>query len=201
MKETPMRPSNRSRRGSFGAVATASILALSLSCASWIRAQEHDGAAGAGFLPQATVVEIMDSMVMPSAQVLWDAVSYESGPNGDVIVTPETDEAWQKLRWNAVTLAESANALLIPGREVNVAGAQSAAADQELSAPQIKALINKDHDAWIAHAHVLHEAAMQAIAAIDAKDGEQISEVGGAIDSACEGCHLQFWYPQQAQAR
>jgi hypothetical protein len=42
---------------------------------------------------------------------------------------------------------------------------------------------------------------MQAIAAIDAKDGERISEVGGTIDSACEGCHLQFWYPQQAQAR
>ena len=65
----------------------------------------------------------------------------------------------------------------------------------------MNALINKDHDAWIAHAHVLHEAAMQAIAAIDAKNGEQISEVGGTIDSACEGCHLQFWYPQQAQAR
>ena len=100
-----MRPSKHSRRGSLSAFAIASISALALSCASWLRAQEHD--ASAGFLPKATLVEIMDSMVMPSAQVLWEAVSYESGPNGDVVVTPETDEAWQKLRWNAVTLAES----------------------------------------------------------------------------------------------
>ncbi len=194
-----MRPSKHSRRGSLSAFAIASVSALALSCASWLRAQEHD--ASAGFLPKATLVEIMDSMVMPSAQVLWDAVSYESGPNGDVVVTPETDEAWQKLRWNAVTLAESANALLIPGREVNAPGAKSAAPDAELEPDQIKALIDKNHDAWIAHAHVLHEAAMQAIAAIDAKNGDQISEVGGTIDSACEGCHLQFWYPEQAQAR
>ena len=62
---------------------------------------------------------------------------------------------------------------------------------------QIEALLKKDRPSWIAHAQVLHATALQAIGAIDARNIDQISEVGGAIDEACEGCHLQFWYPNQ----
>jgi cytochrome c556 len=38
---------------------------------------------------------------------------------------------------------------------------------------------------------------MRALAAVDAHDVDKISEVGGAIDEACESCHLQFRYPEQ----
>ena len=37
----------------------------------------------------------------------------------------------------------------------------------------------------------------EAIKAVDAKDIDKVSDAGGTIDSACEGCHLQFWYPDQ----
>jgi cytochrome c556 len=60
-------------------------------------------------------------------------------------------------------------------------------------------LLAKDRPAFVAHAHVLHEAAMEALRAIDAKSVDGISEAGGTIDAACEGCHLQFWYPNQEQ--
>jgi len=147
------------------------------------------------FMAEIPIVDLMDSIVMPSAQIVWDAVVYESTLEGDKIVGPETDEDWQKLRWSAVTLAESANNLVVPGRAVNHPGAE--AAEGELAPAEIKKLIDADFDAWVAHAHVLYEAAMQAVSAIDAKDINGVSDAGGTIDSACESCHLQFWYPNQ----
>jgi cytochrome c556 len=149
------------------------------------------------FLPQATIVEIMDSMVMPSAQVLWDAVAVDVTENGTVEKVPQTDDDWAKLRWTAVTLAEATNALVVPGRHVAPAGTKSLNPEAELEPEQVEALLAKDRPAFVAHAHVLHEAAMEALRAIDAKNIDAISEAGGTIDAACEGCHLQFWYPNQ----
>jgi hypothetical protein len=57
-----------------------------------------------------------------------------------------------------------------------------------------EALLAKQRPAWVAHAQVLRVAAMQSLAAVDARDIDKISAVGGAID---EACHLQFWYPDQ----
>jgi hypothetical protein len=196
-----MRSSTPSRRIAASIAAGLSLTICSLSLGPWLHAQElgRTSAANSGFLPQATIVDIMSSMVMPAAQLLWDAVSFESGPDGDFVKTPETDAEWELLRWSAVTLAESANVLLIPGRDVDRPDAVSEAPDVELSPAQIKVLIDDGHDAWIGHAHALHEIAMQAITAIDAKDGDQLADVGGTLDTACEGCHLQFWYPSQEQ--
>ncbi len=38
---------------------------------------------------------------------------------------------------------------------------------------------------------------MEALRAIDARKLDGISDAGGTIDAACEGCHLQFWYPNE----
>ena len=84
------------------------------------------------FTPTATIIEIMDSMVMPSAQILWDAVAGDATDKGTVEKTPQTDEDWQKLRWTAVTLAEATNALAVPGRKVAPAGTKSQNPDSEL---------------------------------------------------------------------
>lgn len=151
----------------------------------------------ADFMPQATIVEIMDAMVMPAAQSLWDAVAVDVTANGTIEKIPQTDEDWQKLRWTAVTLAEATNALVIPGRHVAPPGTKSLNPEAELEPAQIEAMIGKDRPAFVAHAHVLHEAAMEALRAIDAKSVDGISEAGGTIDAACEGCHLQFWYPEE----
>ena len=62
---------------------------------------------------------------------------------------------------------------------------------------QIQALIDRQRPSFVAHAQILHAAAMEAVHAIDAHNLDGISEAGGAIDAACESCHLQFWYPNQ----
>jgi len=150
-----------------------------------------------GFIPDITVIEIMGSIVMPSAQALWDAVGVDVTAQGQIEKKPENDEQWAALRAEAVTLAAATDLLVVPGRHAAPAGTKSLNPDSELEPAQIDALLKKERPAWVAHAAVLHATAIQAIAAIDARNIDQISEVGGAIDEACEGCHLQFWYPNQ----
>lgn len=172
--------------------ATAAVLVAAplMSCGAYLYAQSSSD-----FLPQITIVEIMEAMVMPAAQVVWDAVAYDVTAAGETITGPKTDEDWQKLRFSAIELAESANNLVVPGRLVNHPGAVPA--EGELPPEKIQQLIDANRGAWVAHTHVLYEAAMQAVRAIDAKNAEQVSDAGGTIDTACEGCHLQFWYPEQ----
>jgi hypothetical protein len=146
--------------------------------------------AGQDTAPEATLVEVMASAVMPLAQTLWDAVTYE-----DTIKGPDTEEGWQKARAAAVSLGEAADALMIPDRPVAAPGA--AQREGELSPEEIQALIAKNHDAWIGFSRALHEVAAQAIHAVDTKNAEELADVGGTLDSVCQGCHQQFWYPNQ----
>jgi hypothetical protein len=171
-------------------VAVAASAGILLAAGAKLRAQSSGD-----FLPRFAIIEIMDSIVMPSAQVVWDAVAYEVSAEGEKVTGPETDEDWQRLRWSAVDLAESANLLMVPGRAVNLPGA--VAGEGELAPDEIANLIEKQRPAWVGYAHVLHEAAMEAVRAIDAKDPEAVSNAGGTIDAACESCHRQFWYPDQ----
>jgi cytochrome c556 len=150
-----------------------------------------------GYIPQFSIEEIMESIVMPAAQAVWDSVAVNVTEKGIVETKPQTDEDWEKLRWQAVTLVEATNLLIVPGRHAAHPGAKSENPGSELEPEQIQALIDKQRPAFVAHAHVLHEAAMQALRAIDARNIDGISEAGGTIDEACESCHLQFWYPNQ----
>lgn len=173
------------------------LSALVLACMAGGDAESQERPEPSPFIPEATIVEIMDAMVMPPAQVLWDAVSFTSTAEGIKEEKPETDEDWTRLRWSAVTLAEASNALLIRGRHVAPAGVVSQNPDVELGPEEIGELIERDWPAWVAYAHVLHDAAMESMRAIDARNADALSEAGGPIDAACEGCHLQFWYPPQ----
>jgi cytochrome c556 len=150
-----------------------------------------------GYIAQFSIEEIMESIVMPAAQAVWDSVAVSVTEKGVVETKPQTDEDWEKLRWQAVTLVEATNLLIMPGRRAAHPGAKSENPGAELEPEQIQALLDKQRPAFVAHAHVLHEAAMSALRAIDARNIDAISEAGGTIDEACESCHLQFWYPLQ----
>jgi hypothetical protein len=178
----------RRRRMRFTVIGAVALAALGMGAALYAQTN-------ADFQPKITIVEIMDAMVMPNAQIVWDAVSYDVTDKGEKITGPKTDEDWQKVRWAAVTLAEASNNLMVPGRSVNHPGVKPG--EGELAPEQIQKLIAANRGAWVAHAKVLYETVTEAIKAIDAKDTEKVSDAGGNIDSACESCHLQFWYPEQ----
>ncbi len=95
------------------------------------------------------------------------------------------------MRHGAVTLMEAANLLMIPGRRVARPGEKSETPGVELEPEEMDALIAKDRAAWNARATRLHDAVSEVVAAIDAKDGNKVFELGEKIEEACENCHKQ----------
>jgi hypothetical protein len=147
------------------------------------------------FIPEATVQELMEYVVMPNAQVLWDSVATIVSRDGVENRAPQTDEDWDRVRSAAITLAEASNALMIRGRNVDVPGTPADDPDDELAPDQIQMLRQKQWGEWVSFASALHATAMQALNSIDERNSDALMESGGPIDEACESCHLQFWYP------
>jgi hypothetical protein len=179
--------------GTFALLSVSMIAAA--ACARQQTAQNQQPQAE--YRPTATVKDIMDSMVDPGSDYIWDAVETVVSAKGVEEKAPHTDEEWKEVRRHAIMLIEATNALQIPGRHVAQAGEKADDPKVELPPEQIEELINKDRAAWINYAHGLHDAASATLAAIDAKDSQKLLDVGNAIDEACEKCHLQYWYPNE----
>ena len=158
------------------------------------------GAAQPEYRTSSTIKEIMDSMVDPSADFLWDSVATIVSAAGTEERRPKTDEEWAKVRRNAIIMIEATDLLQMPGRHVAKPGQKSDNPDVELGPEQIEATINQDRKAFSGFAHALHDAGMTALKSIDAKDAEGLLDAGEKIDTACENCHLKYWYPLSLQA-
>ena len=149
------------------------------------------------YAPTATVKDLMQSVVDPNADVVWLAVTTVQSAKGTLETRPKNDEEWIKVRHGAIALTEASNLLMMPGRHVARPGEKSDTPGVELEPSEMEALINKDLAAWRKRAHGLHEAGVAAIEAIEAKDADKLFEVGEKIERACEGCHSQYWYPNE----
>lgn len=147
------------------------------------------------FKPTASLQEIMTSVIDPNADDVWNSVASISTATGIEDRQPRTDEEWATVRRHAITLLESSNLLLIEGRQVAVAGANTSSAPAELSAAEIQKTIEANRPDFNRHARDLHYAVQQTIIAIDAKNVDELVRSGGEIDKVCEACHKQFWYP------
>ena len=147
----------------------------------------------------ATVHDLMEGLIDPSADTLWDSVAYIASAAGVEDRQPRTAEQWQAVRTAAVNLIEGANLLIMPGRVVAIDPPASPPQPGlgELSHAQIQKRIDANHEALVQLAHGLQSAGMQALAAIDARNAQSLMDSGATIDSACEACHVTFWYPNQ----
>jgi cytochrome c556 len=112
---------------------------------------------------------------------------------------PRTDEDWKKVRRAAITMIEATNLITMPGRQVAKPGEKSENPGIELSPEAIRRVMDDDPATLVTLAHALHDAGMKALAAIDAKNVDALSDAGETIDTACENCHLKYWYPPDAE--
>jgi hypothetical protein len=145
--------------------------------------------------PTATIKDIMDSIVDPSADALWDSVATVVTADGVEERAPKTDEEWAAVRRHAVRLVEASNLLLIQGRHVAKPGEKSQNQKVELEPEEIERLISNDRKSFTRLALALHDAAVPAFKAIEARNARGLSDAGEGIDTACENCHLKYWYP------
>jgi hypothetical protein len=182
----------------FYAVAATGLLCVSVACSSSKPAPTADSEPA--FRLTTTIKDIMDSVVDPNADVLWESVSTTVNREGTFEKKPTTNEDWQMVRRSAVALVEATNLLVMDGRKIAPDGHKSEYPGIELEPAEMQKLKDADQAAWVRYAHGLHDQAMVALKAIDAKSVQGLMDAGEAIDEACENCHKHYWYPDQKQS-
>ncbi|MDB5461183.1 MAG: hypothetical protein JWO72_2924 [Caulobacteraceae bacterium] len=144
-----------------------------------------------------SIQELMASVVDPAADSLWDSVGTTISTGGTQDRAPRTDKEWRQVRHYAVALVEAPNLLVMKGRPMAVPGGKLDDADVPgiESAAHVQAAIAKDPAAFALKAKALQDAGLSALKAIDARNPAGLLAAGGQIDTACESCHLKYWYP------
>ena len=188
------------RRSTFTRGDPASLILLACVIATLggcSRGPEPAPPAAAPFVPTATIKDLMLSIIDPAADVVWLSVTTVQNSAGTQETRPQNDEEWEKVQHGALQLVEAANLLMIPGRRVAPPGDKSVAPGVELEPEEMQVMIDKDRDGWNTRATALHAAALQTLEAVKAHDADKVFELGEQIEHACEGCHRQYWYPNE----
>jgi hypothetical protein len=128
------------------------------------------GAQPAGPRAIGSVKDIMNAIVDPAADFVWESVASHITLQGTVDKAPQNDMEWEDVRNHALTLAEAGNLLMLPGRA-------------------------KDKGQWMRVSRGLSDAAEIAMKAADNRDVDALFAAGETIDNACEACHEVYWYP------
>jgi hypothetical protein len=143
-----------------------------------------------------SVRDLMQSIIDPSADVLWGAVgTIVDKEQGIVELSPKTPEEWLDVRHAAVRIVEGGNLLMMPGRDAAPAGAKSETPGVELEPVQITALIKKNRKGFDGFAKALQVLGLEALRASEAKNADLLMDVGARMENVCESCHQTFWYP------
>src|SRR3954468_15176986 len=113
-------------------------------------------AAGPVFTPVASILELMQEMVDPIGDALFESVSVVITAQGSKETKPRTDAEWFKVRNDAIQLAEAGNLLKIPrpvapSRRIPGVSPEMPGPD-DLSPPQVEILLKKDRRAFEAFA-------------------------------------------------
>ena len=147
--------------------------------------------------PLVSVKELMESMIDPIADNIFDAVWWDNTAQGVVEHKPTTDEDWQKVKIGAVTIAEGIELLKVPRPWTPPGDVNDSLGPNppELSPTQIQAKVDKDPVLWIAKIQALRNVTLEVLEVVKKKDANALWQAGGDLDEACEGCHLEYWYP------
>lgn len=177
----------------------AGVLVALGSCSNRQPSQQAQAVPPPDYKLTATIKDIMDSVVDPNADYIWESVATTVSARGIEEKAPRTDEEWKEVRRHAIALMEATNLLIMPGRHVAKPGEKAEDPKVELGPEQIEELINSDRQSFQMFAHGLRESVVPVLDAIDRKDSEALLNTGDGIDQACEKCHLKYWYPNEAQ--
>jgi hypothetical protein len=150
--------------------------------------------------PVVSVKEMMEYMIDPASDYIFDSVKTLIRPDGSVVeVAPKTDEDWRKLRIGAVTIAEGAYLLKVQ-RPFAPAGDQNNSVGPdatELSPAEITAKVDADPVEWNARIEALRNVALEVLNIVDKKNVQELWDASENLDVACEQCHVSYWYPKE----
>jgi hypothetical protein len=178
------------------AAAVVLVAASLLSGCSAPAPEQPPSPAAPPFRPVASIREVMNSVIDPSVDMVWNSVGSVVDDGRLTDRAPAKDEEWAEVRRHALIVSEAANLLLMHDRPVAPPGAPSLAPGVELTPEEIRSLIDKNPDGWNFYVQELQDSLKPALAAIDAKNSQALFDAGEKIDTTCENCHSVFWYPK-----
>jgi hypothetical protein len=185
--------------GRVSLLLTAGLVLQQCSSQSAPEATPAAAAAPSDTSPVLSVKELMEHIVDPTADYIFDAAVIDISEKGVTETKPLTDEDWLKIERGAYLLAESTNLLKMPRPMVPPGTVETPAEPgkpgPELTGPEIEAKIKENRALWNSHADALRQTALDAVKIVKARDAEALFDVGSRVDKACEGCHLDYWYP------
>ena len=119
------------------------------------------------FKPTGDVKHLMQWVLDPAADHLWDSAGSIITAEGTEDLAPTSDEAWLAVQHSAVVVAEAGNLLLMPG-------------------------VAEDDGAWQDISLGLIEAGLRAKSAAEAHDAEALFDAGGQLYRVCLSCHAIY---------
>ena len=120
--------------------------------------------------PVASVLELMDGIVAPAAQVVYDSVATIVDKDGVTETRPKNDREWARVAGNAASLIEASELLKMEGR-------------------------TKEGEDWGLIATAMGAAAAEVRAAAQKKDAEGILGGGEKLNNSCDNCHRKYQVP------
>jgi hypothetical protein len=178
---TPVRRTRRRPLCDEGEKMTRSTVALALALALAACSPSSDspptppvdgksmGAATiADFRTDTHMLDLMNHVIDYNAWGVWNAQGWIIDKDGIHELFPTDEAGWHAAESAAFTLAESANALLLPGR------------------PR-----SGDRD-WVEFSNMLYDAAKKAQETALTRDKQAFFDAGGEIYQACTSCHNRY---------
>jgi hypothetical protein len=149
----------------------------------------------------ATIKDIMDSMVEPSGDFVFESVQEIADEHGITEKAPKTDAEWEGVRRHLFVLLEAPNLMTMQDRKAARPEDRSRNPQVENEPEEVQKLLDADRPSFVRRARRLQDAAALALKAVDAKDKVALFRAIDGIDKACENCHLHYWYPNDIRAR
>lgn len=111
--------------------------------------------------------EFMAHVMQHAGDGVWKWQGWIVDEKGERSLFPKNDAEWEEAESGALTLAEITNVLLVPGRRV--------------AEPD-----------WDKAVLAVRKVALQAAEAAEKKDADAFFAAGGALDEACDQCHVRY---------
>jgi hypothetical protein len=119
------------------------------------------------FRPVADVKQMMNEVIDPAAQCVWEASGTITTAAGSYERGPRTEEEWITARNQAMVLTEAGNLLMMVPRA-------------------------KDGTDWMRLSAALIDKGEASLRAIEARNSKQIFDTGGELYETCLNCHQLY---------
>jgi hypothetical protein len=136
-------------------------------CLGAVLSSACGGPAPVPFKPIVDNKLLMQSVIDPNADLVWDAVKTIETKDGTQEFRPKTDAEWTAVRNAAIAVAESGNLLMMAPRA-------------------------KDGGEWVARTQEMITAGEAAMRAAEARNAEKLFTVGGDLYDSCSNCHRKY---------